>query len=194
MTLTADKRSLVNLLVWLLAVAWVAFVLLALWPAWKARADLSATLADRQEQLDSVTQVTSSIPAARARLNRVRQAVLAREAELVTAAQDTDLIRQIERIAGARGVAITSLTYTDKSPLPPESALDEAPYWQVPFRLEAAGGWSGVLGLLEALEAEVPGLRLDAVQMSGGERTGEWRLQAAGSQFTVRAPLETLAE
>jgi len=189
MTLTGEKGSLVNLVVWLLAVAWVAFIILALWPAWKARAELKAALTDRQEQLASVTQVTGSIPAARARLNRVRQVVLAREAEMVVAVRDTELIRQIERIAGGRAV-VTSLSYGDRSPLPAELAVAEAPYWKVPFGLEAVGGWSGVMSLLAGLETEVPGLRLEAVQVTGnGERAGEWRLQVTGWQHTVRAPL-----
>lgn len=187
MTLTGEKGALVNLLVWLLAIAWVAFIVLAVWPAWRAQAELRAALADRQEQLANITQITESIPASRARLNRVRQVVLEREAQLVVAAQDTDLIRQIERIAGS-GAVINSLTYGDKSPLPAEADLNEAPYWQAPFRLEASGGWSGTLALLQGLETQVPGLRLEAVQLAGvGD--GSWRLQVTGSQFTIREPL-----
>lgn len=186
--------------VWALACLWLAFSGLFLWPAWQARQEAAAALAAQQQELDGRMQISAALPITRTRLEEWRLAVRAAEAQLADAAADMAFIRQIEQLAGTE-VAVTSLVAGEPSPLgAPEPAArsgggssareqgaeeaDVARYVRVPCRIEAEGAWEPLRSFLQALEGEVAGLRVEAVQLRPGP--GGWHLLVTASLYQVR--------
>lgn len=200
-------------LVWVLAIGWVAFNGLVLWPAWQARAEAVTTLAEREQELADRLQISASLPITRARLEEHRLAVAGKEAALAEAAADTEIIRLIEQLAGHE-VSVTTLLAGQRSVLQLRPQAQESPtdqsrnsaesrgptqsaqagqaaqpaqaqplYWQLSCRVEATGPWEPLRAFVAALEGQVPGLRLHAVQLQEAAETEHWRLVVSGSLY-----------
>lgn len=112
-------------LLWVLATGWVVYAGVMVLPAWQARGDTAAALADRERELASRVQISTSLPITRARLEEQRLAVTSKESALAKAADDTAIIRLVEQLAGSE-VSVTTLLTGQRSALEPVPSSQSA--------------------------------------------------------------------